>query len=998
MARKFHKIEAYHGGVNTKSDARDILDTQLSEAKGISVDDIGRITNAGSFTTITNSASTKPAATHTGYGLFRFSSDYHKDWDGDPDTGTRTDYILAFRHDDNKLYWSPNGGDWETPTHLNTSVDFLDLSNDESPKLRYYSVDGAIRGSDTSFATANDPVWIGAIDRTLFPSPGTETAKTGWYKEDQSLTAPSNGNLSLSPPDDADDLSDNRVFWHIRNMRDDTTLMGTSSELMASSSTWTLTDPYDSGDEHWQTESRQILGFDGDTYYRRLGWRLSNENDDTVAKAQKWTSPSFTNSTAISSGKSLYLAVRVENQNNKDMWLGTETVVITDNAAAQTKFSDAQIRIETSSGVFISWEIDTTPLIEAPVGEWVVLELPYDAVDKKTDSAHTNLTPTKFIFQADLSIKYTGSAAMTTTGFTDDALPVLHVSDLRIGDSDKVGTSGAQGVKKFAYSYIYDENQDAESLLYSFSSPITLHPNEWGYKIGINAYIKSITNNRVTGANLYMVDEDIPYRVAELDFMKGLKGAWESEFPADKLGSSINSFTTFDTTCNKSNIIETTGLPLLESFEALNGFKPTVDTITASYKTAVVLNRKVYIGNVKQNGKAHGDRMIKSVTNSFDCFPSRGREIDVAINDGDEIIHLDTYADRILQFKKNSMYLINATKSAEFLEDTFIGMGVTNPGAVCKTDFGIAWVNENGCYLYDGQKVNNLTEPTIRSTDWSDHIVSDSQIFYYPNKRKIFVTGSWVASGGAQNRDLYEYCLTTQGWTRHQGKIGTSVCSNFILDDNVVKFLDASGNLKQWDDSEAADPNILVKTSDIDFGNPGTLKRIYKIFVTWKSTNDAGNAAADSFMTVTYGTDGEATQTKVLKFDRTSSMSGTLVNDSKNITVASTSNIHTGMSVTGSSIPSGATVESVTNSTVFVLSTSESDWAGAETLTITGDTTNGYLAIPSGTDWETTELRPNAISEAKSIRSIQLKFQSNGTTPKNFQINDITIVYRERMV
>jgi hypothetical protein len=69
---------------------------------------------------------------------------------------------------------------------------------------------------------------------------------------------------------------------------------------------------------------------------------------------------------------------------------------------------------------------------------------------------------------------------------------------------------------------------------------------------------------------------------------------------------------------------------------------------------------------------------------------------------------------------------------------------------------------------------------------------------------------------------------------------------------------------------------------------------------------------------------------------------------------------------------------------------------GVQSLTISGNTTSGDLAIPSGTDWNITTLKPNVNSEANSIRSIQLKIAANGTVPKNFQINDMTIVYRER--
>ena len=934
MPRKFHKVDSYHGGLNTKSDARDILDNQLSEAKDVSVDDIGRITNAGSLTTITNSASTKPEVSTNirGYGLFRFSSDFHKDWDGDP-APTRTDYILAYREADQKLYWSPDGGDWETPTHLNTSVDFLDLQSDESPKLFFYSVDGAIRASDATFAAGNDPVWIGALNRTLYTD-GVTVDKKGWYKEDQALSSPTSGEMKLVAPTNAAALSDDRIWWHGRNLRDDTEEIGTSSQLFSSSSAFTMTDSSGNVRQH---DERYAGGFDGSTYYRRFGWQLGTDSSpvtsDQADIRHEWTSPSFTSpSDNLVSGKSYYIAVRTEDKENRDMWLGTHTLAIADSVVCQIKFTNARITIKNSSNQTFYWEVDITPILEANYGEWVVLELPYDEITGKSNTAVTSMTPTGFTFRADLSLQFTGSGGLSTEGGPDDSYSVLHVSDLRVGDSDKVGSSGAKGIKDFAYSFIYDENQDAESLLYSFPSSIALHPNDWGYKIGINAYIKSITNNRITGSNLYMIDEDVPYRVSELDFLKGLKGAWEPDFPADKLGSTIDAFATFSSTCNKSNLIETTGLPLLESFDALNGFKSTVDTISAKYKTAVVLNRKVYIGNIEQDGKVYGDRMIKSVTNSFDCFPSAGREIDVAINDGDDIIHLNTYADRILQFKRNTMYLINATKSTEFLEDTFVGMGITHPGAASKTDFGVAWANENGCYLYDGQKVTNLTEGSIKPSEWADHIMPNSQTFYLPNKRKLFVTGSWVNDSGNSYRDLYEYCLTTQGWTRHQQKLNFATYSNFILDNNVVKVLDSSGNLLQWDDSESSTANLLIKTKDIDFGNPGTLKRIYKVILTWKSPNDAVDAAADSNVTITYGTNGESAQTKNLEY--------------------------------------GANVGS--------------------------PPPMGDLGTPTGTDWNVTTLKPNVSSEANSIRSIQLKIAANGTVPKNFQINDMTIVYRER--
>ena len=41
MPRKPFQIQAFHGGINSKSDKRDISDTQVAEAIDISIDDIG---------------------------------------------------------------------------------------------------------------------------------------------------------------------------------------------------------------------------------------------------------------------------------------------------------------------------------------------------------------------------------------------------------------------------------------------------------------------------------------------------------------------------------------------------------------------------------------------------------------------------------------------------------------------------------------------------------------------------------------------------------------------------------------------------------------------------------------------------------------------------------------------------------------------------------------------------------------------------------------------
>ena len=91
-----------------------------------------------------------------------------------------------------------------------------------------------------------------------------------------------------------------------------------------------------------------------------------------------------------------------------------------------------------------------------------------------------------------------------------------------------------------------------------------------------------------------------------------------------------------------------------------------------SWKTSVLINRKIYVGNVKieyKDGKEKtlSDSIFKSKPNQFDTFNLNSR-IDVAVGDGEDIIRLAGYADRLLQYKQNTLHIINVQKQGEFLE------------------------------------------------------------------------------------------------------------------------------------------------------------------------------------------------------------------------------------------------------------------------------------------------------------------------------------------
>ena len=292
------------------------------------------------------------------------------------------------------------------------------------------------------------------------------------------------------------------------------------------------------------------------------------------------------------------------------------------------------------------------------------------------------------------------------------------------------------------------------------------------------------------------------------------------------------------------------------------------------FKTSVLHNRRIYIGNVKvtyTDGTVEtlGDTMFKSSLGNFDRFTKKGR-IDVAVGDGENIIKLETYADRILQFKDKTLHIINASGKAEFLEDSFKYKGVDNSQAVARTDFGIAWVNSFGCYIYDGREIHDLLEDGIKrkinKSTWSDFISTTSMVGYSPSKRQIIIVDSYL--GSASDGDIYLYDIPTRSWVQGNARVAGDDKSNFIIKNSLNRetrelvysknFSDngnASTRLQKWLDTPDVG-SIDLQLKDVDFGHPHLRKKIHKVYVTAKkgagisisaATNGSGNYADVTF-------------------------------------------------------------------------------------------------------------------------------------------------------
>ena len=531
------------------------------------------------------------------------------------------------------------------------------------------------------------------------------------------------------------------------------------------------------------------------------------------------------------------------------------------------------------------------------------------------------------------------SVESATKAYTDGTITWANTNTFNISESYDVGVT-----------WVYDGNQ--ESLIHDRFDFTPFGTVNASLSFGIIAghYWDTADTARITGANIYYKKEtdttNTWYHLYEIDLNKGGRESFAREY-SSWIAQDSKADANYEYKIDGSPSVLIENPPTGETFETRNGYASDPTNLldikmgtgsgdnTVGYSAVVVANRTAYIGNVAykdSNGihKNYGDVMFKSIVNKFDTFPL-DRKVEVSVQDGDEITALAAYADRILQFKKSKMHLINVSQEVEFLEDTFEFKGVAKPAAVCKTDFGIAWVNTFGCYLYDGQKVNNLLEQKgvlkISRLAWFTDSDIYPQIGYLPLQRQLVVHKSSEGRGGEDDGDVFLYDMVTQSWVKGTAKIvddSGGYITNLITDRNGdLIWSVGNGVIKKWSDT-SAENSVQFTTADMNFGDSAVRKKIYRVRVSYKGDADSIN--------VRYTVNGDTNTW--YEFEGTSSGS-----------------------------PTGS--------------------ADATPL----EDKSGDVTV-----WHHAELKPAIPSQSTNIYSFQVWF--NGTAGATFELNDLSVIFR----
>ena len=813
MPKQTYKIESFHGGLNSNADPRDIKDDEASKLQNVKISKLGRLKTSGIFSSVSLGTATTILNNR---GLFSYKSDRKLD-------GTLSNETFLALYDDN-----------DSAIDISDSDGFDDsvITTFDSDLPVFYVGDGNLRVGDGEFDNAINNKFFGYIEEDRFDGLNADSGSIGFVQSNQAILKPTLGHCLMSTPTAGSDSNgvNSSASEYIGNVAE-----GAGGDVVDVASVNLRVgfqyNSYRGGNAaYYNSITGSAVKADVDGTGNMSVYPLFGDNNIFIDGASDNASIvlSETSSITLTEEKSILFGIWIDETNH-------------------AKFDDIEFRITetgTSPNTDLAWQFQPD---EVKANSWNVFVC--------------NLTS---IIEGDATGVGLDSWTLTVTRKGTTTLD-FYFSGIVIGTNPSV--SGFQpGEYTFHHTYLYDDEKQESTPLQFIDVDSTYNFNSinivggsvlFNFDSYINPYNSGggtyTLSKRITGSRLYykVQENDNYYLIGEIDFInKGLKWLPEGQEMAYSMANTSNTSGNF---LNKAAIIKGVSpatANLIDTFKTINGYGGSTGHIDAKFKTAVVHGRRTYIGNIRQpsgsDGKNFPDRMLKSMVNKFDVFPDTIGSVDVAINDGESIIKLEGFADRILQYKEKTLYIINISENVDFLEDTLVGKGCAFDYHVTKTDFGIAWFNKFGVYFFDGRQVLNLLEKDgrrlISEDDWEAFItdgedgsaddtdMSSAHIAYIPRSREIFIKN--------ENGDSYTYDFVLRAWIKgFQLFLDFGNNTNFVLDEdqNLIYFASSNKRKLKWNPDSTSAGSFLYATKDIDFGQPHVKKKIHKLYVSYTS-------------------------------------------------------------------------------------------------------------------------------------------------------------------
>ena len=798
MAKGILNLSNYSGGLNKKTNSRDIEDNQFQELDTLSIEVPGKLKVMGAATDYAGSTTgDKNTEINIGNGLFHFNADHDIDNTDGAYVNTEMLFLNTDVTADGVEVFNINSG------ALSYGTKTVSYGNTFSPVV-YSAVDGVVRITPTSFNDGNTPKKLEYInevyDLGYEYSSGNSDLETA---ENAHRISVKKWLASDTKPADATNINvyiNNRVVAYTKDTGVD---IGSGSSIVGSNS---------ASDNQINLGTGQGVNFNyGD--YLLIGSEVVkvttiaiNANGPlTVDRGQLGTTR------ANDHGTSTNIHKRLTHNNGQQLQVGYANYEFPSGTVILPKIPEESDKRGTFNFNFSAGKVGDDGTFANDTGQFF-----------NSDTLKVNIFHEVVYVDGQRSdLVYDGSVKNTCGSETPNNIPLNVEMWGKVPDADNIKS----------YKFYYNETKS----------------------------VNDATRN-------------VKYLLFELDFRKGLRLAADTEYK--RLGLATNtsylnqSVYTYPHYLDISTAPTTTAhmtagtalnlgpeLPLAslvfedmpEATRAeayIEQEKHVMGTAGTGYKTSTIANRRMYIGNVRYLDEVSGakkianDTILKSPVNNFDTFSYKDR-IDVEINDGDDIIALESLGSKLLEFKRNHLYIINIARDIEYLESTLEYRGCIKDYHVVRGEGFIAWFNKYGIYMYTGKEVRNLLldERGQERLVWSDYYHDNAIIGYEPNEKTLIIAN--------KNQKVLSLDLKSMSFYYRSKGFEAQDTTNFVNDNDgkllwFGKYNSTNAELSKWNVApiklDSANINeVALKTKEFTFGKPSVDKKIISVYLSYKN-------------------------------------------------------------------------------------------------------------------------------------------------------------------
>ncbi|MDP6587136.1 MAG: hypothetical protein QF535_20955, partial [Anaerolineales bacterium] len=280
------------------------------------------------------------------------------------------------------------------------------------------------------------------------------------------------------------------------------------------------------------------------------------------------------------------------------------------------------------------------------------------------------------------------------------------------------------------------------------------------------------------------------------------------------------------------------------------------------WASSAVLNDRAFYGNVdtedenEQTVRERSRVYYTPIHKLDEVSPTNYK--DFGRNDGDVITSLEELDGRLYVLQENNVYIYNTTSGSElnwYIERHYRGVGCSNNQFSTRTKYGVVCGNAKQISLITPQEVTELTFP-IRAT-YRALTFDFSSMTYSPIKNELVVLTD------ADAATFYIFNFDFRSWTTETHD-STNIKTNLRQspDQKVLYGNQTTETIRELDNSAAdSTATATIKTKQFDFGAPDVKKRFGRIYVTYKTDDEAEDA-----LTVRCYLDGSGGSSKNITF------------------------------------------------------------------------------------------------------------------------------------